>query len=246
MKSLKILGISGALVAAAVIGGTLIGAVSAHPAGPSGATGATGAVTTTSDPGEYCQAFLDAFAADLGVDVADLTPAAKAAAKTAVDKAVADGDLTQAMADQIKQRIDSATGDGCGWLGRGLHGALRNAVRGGIGLDVVSAAADALNLQPAELRTRLADGDSLKQIAADQKVDYGTVTAAIHDAVKADLDKLVAAGKLTAERETQLLDNLDTALADGKLFNGNGPFGPGHGHGRGLMAPMSGGASGAS
>lgn len=224
MKSLKLLGISGALVTAAVVGGTLISAASANPAQPAGSSTGTTVVATDTGPGQYCQAFLDAFAQNLGVDASALTPAAKDAAKATIDQAVANGDLPQAIADAMKQRIDNATGDGCAWLGARWKAVIRNVVQRGIGADMLQAAADALNLKPADLRSQLMDGTSLKKIAADASVSYDTLTSAIHDAAKADLDKIVAAGKMTADRESQILDRIDKALTDGKLFNGNGPL----------------------
>ncbi len=240
MKSLKILGISSALVATAVLGGTLISAVSANPAGSPTTSDAASVVATGTQPGEYCQAFLDAFAANLGVDSSALTPAAKDAAKATIDGAVANGDLSQAMADTMKQRIDSASGDGCGWLGARWQAVVRNIAQRGIGADMLQAAADTLSMQPADLRSQLAAGDSLKKIAANKSVGYDTVTAAIHDAAKADLDKIVAAGKMTSDRENQVLDRIDQALRDGKLFNGNGPL---RRNGAGPLAPASSGSN---
>jgi hypothetical protein len=238
MKSLKILGVSGALVAAAVVGGTLISAVSANPAQPTVPATGTTAVTTDTQPGEYCQAFLDAFAQSLGVSASDLTPAAKDAAKATIDQAVANGDLPQAIGDAMKKRIDSANGDGCAWLGARWQAVIRNVVQRGIGADMLQAAAGTLNLQPADLRSQLKDGTSLKKIAQDAGVDYDTVTSAIHDGAKADLDKIVAAGKMTADRENQILDRIDQALKDGKLFNGNGPLHR-NGNGNGSNGPAA-------
>ena len=140
MKSLKILGIAGALVASAVVGGTLMSAVSAHPDTSPATSNGTPPVA---DPaaGEYCQTFLDALAANLGVDVADLTPAARDAAKSTVDAAVANGDLTAAIGEAIKTRIDGADGTGCAWLGMRWQQAVRGAVTRGIGADLLQAAA---------------------------------------------------------------------------------------------------------
>lgn len=225
MKSLKILGVSGALLTAAIVGGTLISAVSANPAQPAGSTSGTSADTTNAQPGAYCQTFLDAFAQNLGVDPSALTPAAKDAAKATIDQAVANGDLPQAIGDAIKQRIDNASGDGCAWLNARWQAVVRNVVQRGIGADMLQAAASTLNMQPADLRSQLVAGASLKKIAQDAGVAYDTVTSAIHDAAKADLDKLVSAGKMTTDRENQVLDRIDKALTDGKLFNGNGPLG---------------------
>ena len=236
MKSLKILGVSGALVAAAVVGGTLISAVSANPAQPRDPTSGSTVVATDTQAGTYCQAFLGAFAQNLGVDASALTPAAKDAAKTTIDQAVGNGDLPQKIGDAIKQRIDKANGGGCAWLSARWQAVARNVVQRGIGADMLQAAAGTLNLQPADLRSQLMDGTSLKKIAQDAGVDYDTVTGAIHDAAKADLDKIVAAGKMTADRESQILDRIDRALKDGKLFNGNGPL---RRNGAGPPAPKS-------
>lgn len=238
MRTAKILGFAGALVAAAVVGGTLINVVFAGHGSP-----ITGTPTAASDsqPGVYCQTFLDEFAKQLGVDESALLPAAKTAADAAIDKALADGKITKATADALKQRVANADGNVCGLPGARFPGLQRVAIMGNIGSDLVSAAAGALNLSVADLKSKLASGESLKQIAADQKVDYATVTSAVHNAAKADLDKLVSDGKLTAERESAILDRLDQALANGHLaggglrhpglrmlrpFGGLGPFAP--------------------
>jgi hypothetical protein len=236
MKSLKILGGAGALVAAALIGGTLMSVVSAAPGTtPSSAGGqATGgqartpATTTTGQPGTYCQTYLDAFAQQLGVDESALVPAAKAAADATIDQMVTDGKLTQAAATALKQRIDSANGDGCGLLAARWRQALQRYGVRQLGQDMFQAAATTLKLTPAQLRDDLRGGDSLKQIARDQGVAYDTLTTAIVDAAKADLDKAVAAGKISADRETAILDRISKALQDGQLWNrpghaGNGP-----------------------
>jgi hypothetical protein len=231
MRSLKVLGLVGALLASALVGGTLITVVVAHPGAPS-ASGNT-PVTVDGDTGEYCQTFLDEFATQLGVDESALLPAAKAAANATIDKAVADGKISKELGDQLKARIAGANGNGCALLGANWRGLLQRGVKFEIGQDLFQAAADALHLSTADLTSKLKDGQSLKQIAQDQKVDYATVTTAVHNAAKADLDKLVAAGKLTQDRENQILDRLDQALKDGKLANGHFGF---HGFGgiRGL------------
>jgi polyhydroxyalkanoate synthesis regulator phasin len=220
MNRLKILAIAAAMVASAVIGGTLISVVAAHPSSPA----------TSDDPaavdsqaGAYCQTFLNEFAKQLGVDESALAPAAKAAADAVIDKAVADGKLTKEMADQLKQRIADADGKGCAFLGARWGNFLRHEVKAGIGKDLFQAAADALHLSTDQLKTKLMSGASLKQIAKDQNVDYGAFTTAVHNAAKADLDKLVSAGTITQDRENSILDRLDQALKDGRL--GNGHFG---------------------
>lgn len=213
MKTAKTLGAAGALIAAALVGGTLIN--SAFAADP----------TAKPDPaqaGQYCQSFRTHLADKLGTDVPALTSAMRSAAEATVDEAVAKGDLTKEQADAIKSRIANADMDGCFGLGRKLLHPGHPAVR----LDLGAAAAGALGMQPSDLAKALRSGKSLKDVAKDQKVDYDTVTKAVLNAAKSDLDKAVATGKLSAEREQAMLDRLDRALQSGKL--------PGGAHGRGL------------
>src|SRR6188508_2208577 len=74
------------LVVAAVIGGTLIDSVAAATSPRT--TASNGAGTWA---GQACEQFRAAFAKALGVDESALTPAAKSAADSVVDSAVAAG-----------------------------------------------------------------------------------------------------------------------------------------------------------
>ncbi|HEX9635406.1 MAG TPA: hypothetical protein VGB34_08000 [Candidatus Limnocylindria bacterium] len=227
MKTMKTLGLAGGLVTAALVGGTLISAVAAAPASPSG-------TTTTGDAQEvdaaaYCQTWKDAFAAELGVSADDLVPAAKAATIAAIDAAVANGDLPEDIAARMKEQVENADGDGCRLLGAGFHAWGRHAARADFRLDWVTAASEALGMEPAELTGALRDGDSLRQIAQDQGVDYEVVSQAILDAAKADLDALVEAGKITQERADERLANLEQALQSNQFPPLGGRHGPGPG-----------------
>jgi uncharacterized protein YidB (DUF937 family) len=231
MNRSKVAGFAAALVLSAIVGGTLMSVVTASSRNPS-ASGSASVLARDSSAGAYCQTFLDQFAKNLGVDGSALLPAAKNAAKAAVDKAVSDGDLTQSQGNAIKSRIESFDGKGCALLGAKWRAAVRHAVKLDIGKDMVGAAAGALHLSSDQLVAKLRGGQTLKQVAQAQNVDYATVSKAVHDAAKADLDQLVTDGKLTQERETQILDRLDKALANGRLgiasafpvLRGHGPL----------------------
>jgi hypothetical protein len=140
MSRVRIVGVSAALVTAAIVGGVLLDAVAsaaspqARASTPSPAvdvsTAATPGAAAARQPSEYCLVFRSALAANLGVTQDQLVAAAKKAAGTAIDRAVADGKLRQAAADRIKARIEAAPAPGCrilaGWrasLGRRLGGA---------------------------------------------------------------------------------------------------------------------------
>jgi uncharacterized protein YidB (DUF937 family) len=224
MKTLKTFGLAGGLVTAALVGGTLISAVAAAPASPSGATAAGDAQEV--DAAAYCQTWKDAFAAELGVSADDLVPAAMAAAIAAIDAAVANGDLPEDIAARMKEQVENADGDGCRLLGAGFHAWGRHAVRTDFRLDWVTAASEALAMEPAELTSALRGGDSLRQIAQDQGVDYEAVSQAILDAAEADLDALVEAGKITKERADERLANLDQALQSNQFPPLGGRHGP--------------------
>jgi hypothetical protein len=221
MKNLKTLGIAGGLVAAALVGGTLISAVAASP----GASTAPGVGTTAANPTDlasYCTTWQQTFAAQLGVSVDKLAPAAKVATLAAIDAAVKNGDLPADVAAELKTRLNEANGDGCRLLGGFLAGIGRHAVGADARHDLLGAAATALKMTPDQLFSALRSGDDLKKIAADQKVDYATVTKAILTAAKSDLDALVSSGHLTQTRADEMLSRLSDALASGHFFGPGG------------------------
>ena len=119
MPNLRTAGLAGAMVISALVGGTLISAVAAStdPAAPvAPVVAAAPSGSAARDAGEYCADFRAAFAANLGVSEAEMTAAARKAAISTVDKAVADGDMTKAAGDRLKARIDAAPADGCAVL----------------------------------------------------------------------------------------------------------------------------------
>lgn len=203
MKIAKTFGAIGALIAAALVGGALISSVAAE----------SPPAKADTDPGPYCQSFRSHLADELGTDASGRESAFRSAATATVDEAVAAGDLSAERADAIKQRLANADLDGCAGLGRRLIG--HPGLRAGR-LDLRAAAADALDMQPSELAAALRSGSSLEQIATDQDVDYATVKAAVLDSAKANLDKGVAAGRITVDQERARLDRLEKALDSGK------------------------------
>jgi hypothetical protein len=229
MQNLKIFGIASGFVAATLIGGTLISAVAAAPSTPS-APAAAEALANETDLAGYCTTWQQTFASELGVSLDKLVPAAKAATLAAIDEAVKNGDLPSDVAVELRSRLDAADGDGCRLLGGFLAGIGRHAVAVDGRHDLFGAAATALKMTNEELFSALRSGKNLKEIAADQKVDYATVTKAILDAAKADLDALISSGHLTKEQEDAMLARLSSALESGDFLGHEGPgFGLGSG-----------------
>ncbi len=231
MPSLRTAGLAGLLVAAAVVGGTIIGSVAAATAPP--ASGSAPAVSAAASPAPaakvaaYCAAFKRAFATDLGVDESALVPAARKAAIATIDAAVAAGELPGAAADRLRARIEAADTDGCpllaGRIGR-IAAIAGGATAGGgvkaalgVAKDGLSAAAKTLGVTPAELGSMLRSGQTLKDVAGTRNVPYESVTAAVVAAVKADLDSAVAAGTIKQARADRILARLQANLSDGRL-----------------------------
>jgi hypothetical protein len=233
MRLTKTLGMAGALILSALVGGTLIGSAFAQDEGTDGEDTA------------YCDTFMDAFAAELGSTRDDVVAAGKVAASAALDAAVAAGDLTEERATEIRERIEAYDGSGCAFggafsaafrMGFG-HGLGRGEVRGFLGGDVFEAAAAALGIESADLIGRLDDAGSLEALAGQLAVAYEEVKASILAAVQADLDAAVAEG-LDQARADEVIERLTTWLdAGGEL----GELGPRGGHfrpGRGGFGPL--------
>jgi hypothetical protein len=200
-----------ALIAAALVGGTLISGATASSA-PSADT--TTNLAEVGD-GAYCELYLDTLAAELGVDAADLVPAARTAATTTITAMIEDGEIPADIGERMIERLAEANGSGCAALGlrfsRALHAAgIADWVR-----DASGAAADALGIEPRELWQRQHDGESLAEIADAEGVDYANVTAAVIAATETDLDAAVDAGRLSQERADRILERVNAWLEAG-------------------------------
>src|SRR5688572_15701917 len=135
----------------------------------------------------------------------DTTPeklrSALAAAQDAqLDKAVKAGEITQAQADAIKARRKQSGRvlGGPGMRGPGHHKGGGPGFRGaGRGIPILREVAKALGLTEAELFEQLRDGKSIAQIAKAENKSLESVKDAVRKAVKAELDKQVAAKQIT-------------------------------------------------
>lgn len=210
MRLTKALGAAGALVIAALVGGTLIGSTLATDETDS---------TDSSTGSAYCETFRDALASELGVTADELLAAGQAAANATIDAAVAASDLSEERAANLRERIADADGTECMGLrhafGRGFGtGFERGAMRGFLSGNVFEAAADALGIESADLIGELRDAGSLQALAEAQGVSYDEVKASVLAAVQADLDAAVVEG-LDQERADEVIERLTAWLDEG-------------------------------
>ena len=155
-----------------------------------------------------CTDFISHFASDLGTTQAKVDSAFQQAAGQTLADEVKNGDLTQAQADKIKQTL--AGKQPCtiaGGLGSSAHVGAGQYTQA-----LVTAAASALGITPQQLRTDLASGMTLSQIAAAQKpaVTEDQFRTKLIANIKPLLDKAVTDKKLTSAQEQSILQRLQT------------------------------------
>lgn len=135
---------------------------------------------------------------------------------------VKDNTITQAQADKVAETLKSThLGRGPGRRGgRGFGG---HHGRGGARL---TAAATALKMTETELRTALASGKTLAQVARDQGVSVNTLVAALVKAQKAKLDHAVKDGRLTQAQADARAKELRARIT--RRVDSTRPARPGH------------------
>ena len=117
---------------------------------------------------------------------------------------VTDGTLTQAQADKVVAALVAARPQGGQGGPGGHHGHGPDGKGGAKGLD---AAAKALNMTAADLRTQLEGGSTIAKVATDKGVAVQTVIDAMVADAKAHLAQEVTDGKLTqAQADTRLTE----------------------------------------
>jgi hypothetical protein len=181
-------------------------------------SGAAVAATGFGTPQQESKAVIDDAAEQLGVDSSDLSAALKQAFENRIDAAVAAGRITKAEGDALKAQIESQDYPLLAGPGFGHHG--------GHGFRHLAAAATYLGLSETELRTQLAAGKTLADVAKAQgKTVDGLVAALVADEKK-ELDAAVSSGRLTQVQADEMLANAEQRFTD--LVNGVRPErGPG-------------------
>jgi polyhydroxyalkanoate synthesis regulator phasin len=185
------------------------------------ALGAAGAIAASSilSANDESQAVIDDAAKQLGVTPSALEDALKEGLKNRVDDAVEAGRLTEEQGNALKERIDAGEtplvfGGFGRWGGFGHFGHFGHLGHFGS----LEAAASYVDLTEAQLRERLADGDTLAEVAkAEGKSVDGLVKALVASASE-KIDEAVANGHLTEERAAELKQGLQERITD--LVNG--------------------------
>lgn len=157
-----------------------------------------------------CSDFISHLSTDLVKKQSEVNAAIqKAIGETLADE-VKNKQLTQAQADAIKQKL--AAQPPCN-LAAGLGKKPSAAAVPQVGAymqQLLTAAASALGITSAQLKTDLANGHTLSQIAATQKVSEGQFRTNLIAQLTPLLDTAVKNQKLTAAQEQMILQRLKT------------------------------------
>jgi len=166
----------------------------------------------------YAQTFIDKLAGILHLTPAQTTDALKQAQLQTVDQMLKDGQITQQQADAMKARINAGQGLVFGFGGRhggfgGFGGFKSNgALMQSLTTAELNAAASALHMSTADLRSALKSGKSLSAIETQQKVSDSAVKTAMKNAAKGVLDNAVKAGTITQAQADAILSRVGAGL----------------------------------
>jgi hypothetical protein len=216
LRYLRIVGfaLGGVAVASAAVLVTASAAglnIGLRPASTSPSQAQTAAISQKTNATAICNTFISHLSSDLGKSQAQVNAAIqKAIGETLADE-VKNKDLTQAQADAIKKQLGSQPPCALAGVG-GTKGPGKVARTGAYMQQLVSAAASALGISDTELKTDLANGMSLSQVAAAQKppVTEAEFRARLIAKLKPLLDTAVTNKQLTSTQEQAILQQLQT------------------------------------
>lgn len=143
-----------------------------------------------------------------GVAIEDVEAALVAAATEQIEAAVADGKISEdraaTMLESVEDRVsEMVTADRSELGGKGRHGHHRGGVRGLHGGS--EELSELLGLETDEIRSALADGKSLADLAAEQGVDLDEVTALLLEGIEEKIDQAVENGRIDADEAEEKL-----------------------------------------
>lgn len=173
-----------------------------------------------------CDAFVKDFASKLGVTEDKLKTSLKAALTDAIDRAVANGDMTADQATKAKARLDAVKGcESLPAFRRGFAGPGKPGGMAGLA-GISNAAASALGVTPADLKTAIESGKTLHDVAGT-KISKAEFDTKFRAALAKEIQPQVDSGKITAAQAKARVDAAATMAAklwDSSLKDAAGGF----------------------
>ncbi len=212
LGKLRYFRIVGFAIGAVVVAGTAV-VVTASASGvsfgfKSASSDTTTALSKANSSSSVCSDFMSHFAVDIGKSQAQINSAFQKAISDTLADQVKSGQITQAQADAIKQKIANQTP--CTLSASLAHYGGSKAEIGAYMQAYVSAAASALGITDAQMKTDLTNGQSLSQIASAQNVSEGDFRTRLIANLQPTLDAAVAKKQLTSAQEQAIINRLKT------------------------------------
>jgi len=157
------------------------------------------------------QAFLDRFAANLGVDKEKVTEALKQTQLQMIDEAFQQGKMTSDQAEKIKEKVQNDQ-----WFFGPFFGP-----RHGRGPDTAMLA-QALGMSQDELQAQLKEGKRIDEIAQEQGISMEQLQQKMKELRIEAIEQAVKDGKINQEKADELIQRIQNA-PQGKRLR---PFGP--------------------
>lgn len=198
-KLWKLVGIA-ALVA--LVGGATVGAV------------ALAQDDGTGEPFDFQTRFREALAGILGISVEEYDSAVEQAQSQVVDEAVAEGWLTEDQAEMMRWRLEQAPAAGMRGFDKGLKAPMGGPGMARLGEDLLSVAADQLDMTLTELMDALQGGSTIAGLAEEAGVETQTIVDAYLDGVREDVAEAVSEGNMTQVQADYYLERLETRVTD--------------------------------
>jgi hypothetical protein len=166
------------------------------------------------EPFDFQARFREALAGILGIGVEEYDSAVEEAQGQAVDQALAEGWLTEDQAEMMRWRLEQAPGAGMGGLGRGHGGRIGGLGPGHLGGNLLSVAAEQLDMTLTELMDALQGGSSIASLAEEAGVDTQAIVDAYLEGAREDVAEAVSEGRMTQVQADYYLEQLETRITN--------------------------------
>jgi uncharacterized protein YidB (DUF937 family) len=169
----------------------------------------------------YCQLYEQTLASKLGVSESKLESANSAALQAVITQMAKDGKLTSQQASMLAQMVQEYSSQPCSHinqilkLGKGGNAGALNQVLAGARQSVESAVATSLGISADTLKSDLAAGQTIPQIAQAHGISLSTVNNAYLTSIHGLLSQAVSKGYLTQDQSNSLYSRVTAAVNAG-------------------------------
>lgn len=168
----------------------------------------------TAEPFDFQTRFREAIASILGISVDEYDAAVEQAQGEVIDEAAAEGWLTEEQAEIMRWRLEQAPGAGMHGPGKGGGLPMGGRGIGHLGQNLLSVAAEQLDMSLTELLDALQDGSTIADLAAEAGVEAQAIVDAVLEGVRENVAEAVSEGRMTQTQADYCLEQLEAGITD--------------------------------